>query len=116
MSYLGANGKIMEGSGLTDALQTCYGSIAVSHMITRKAESKAVRGRMLADAALHILLVKAMRDTYLSKNEIDQLKDPYNSMLLNSSVPAEDEALMPECVQKLHDLLVDYKVKLGQQS
>jgi len=42
MSYLGAVGKIMEGCGLSDAIQTCYGSTAVSHMMTEKAESKAV--------------------------------------------------------------------------
>jgi len=71
---------------------------------------------MLADAALHILLLKVIHDTYLSKNEMDQLKDLYNSMLQNSFVPAEDEALMPECVQKLHDSLMDCKAKLGEQS
>jgi len=64
MSYLGAIGKIMESSGLSDALQTCYGSTAVSHMMTGKAESKTVWGNMLADAALHIFLVKAICDTY----------------------------------------------------
>ena len=53
MSFLGSIGTIMAGSGLDDALKSCFGPVTVKHMLTGKAESRAVRGHFLVDAALH---------------------------------------------------------------
>jgi len=44
MSYLGTLGTLMAGSGLTDVLQTCYGSASVSQMMSGKAYARTVRG------------------------------------------------------------------------
>jgi len=53
MSFLGSIGTIMAASGLDDALKSCFGPVTVKHMLTGKAESRAVRGHFLVDAALH---------------------------------------------------------------
>lgn len=47
MNYLGAIGTIMKGSGLMECLETCYGSVTPTHMMTG-AHAKALRGHFLA--------------------------------------------------------------------
>ena len=79
MSYLGAVGTLMAGSGLTDALQTCYGSATVSQMMSGKAYAKAVRGHMLALSALHTLLLHAIvnNNQAVSAEMLDELHHLY---------------------------------------
>jgi len=57
MSFLGTIGYIMSGSGLQDVLQSIYAPNAVTHMLTGKAVSRAIRGHFLVDTALHTLLL-----------------------------------------------------------
>ena len=52
MSFLGSIGSMMKGSGLEEALENVYGSNAVTHMISGKAISRALRGHFLIEAAL----------------------------------------------------------------
>ena len=47
MSYIGSIGKLMEDSGLHEALETCFGSVTVGHMMAGKAVARAVRGYIL---------------------------------------------------------------------
>jgi len=61
MSYLGCIGHIMAGSGLQEMFQLCYGPNTVSHMITGKAYSRAVRGHLLVERALMVLLLQQLR-------------------------------------------------------
>ena len=61
MSFLGSIGRLMAGSGLQELLEVVYADNTVSHMMTGKAVSRAVRGHMLVDAALNTILVA---DTY----------------------------------------------------
>lgn len=56
MSFLGAIGSIMSGSGLQEVLETVYARNAVGHMLSGKALSRAVRGHLLVDAALNTIL------------------------------------------------------------
>ena len=44
MSYLGSIGTLMAGSGLSEALETCFGPNAVIHMLGGKAIARALRG------------------------------------------------------------------------
>ena len=57
MSFLGSIGTIMAGSGLEEALQCCYGSGTVSQMMKGKAVSRAVRGHIIAESSLMVLLL-----------------------------------------------------------
>ena len=58
MSFLGSIGTIMEGSGLTEALESVYGSVAVSHMLTGKAVARAIRGHLMIESALTVMLLQ----------------------------------------------------------
>ena len=57
MSFLGSIGSVMKGSGLSDALETTYGSNAVTHMLSGKAVARALRGHFLIEAALMTKLI-----------------------------------------------------------
>jgi len=58
MNFLGAVGLVMSGSGLGEALQVCYGPVSVTHMLTGKAFAKAVRGHLLVESALTVILMR----------------------------------------------------------
>ena len=76
MSYLGSLGSVMGGSGLTKALQCCFGPNAVLHMLAGKAVSRAVRGHFLVEAVLNILLLKTVCNA-----SSDQLHgDPFSEL------------------------------------
>ena len=68
MSYLGSLGSIMDGSGLSEVLQSCYGPNAVTHMLTGKAVERAVRGHFLIESALHVLLMK----DWFQESQVDE--------------------------------------------
>jgi len=57
MSFLGSIGHLMADSGLQELLEVAYASNTVTHMLTGKAVSRAVRGHLLIDAALNTILV-----------------------------------------------------------
>ena len=52
MSFMGSIVSMMKSSGLEEALETAYGPNAVTHMISGKAVSRALRGHCLVEAAL----------------------------------------------------------------
>ena len=52
MSFRGSIGRIIEGSGLRQALETIFGSLIVNHMFNGKYFSRVMRGYMLATAAV----------------------------------------------------------------
>ena len=56
MSFLGAIGHLMAGSGLEEILKLVYASNAVTKMLEGKAVSRAIRGHFLVDGALNTLL------------------------------------------------------------
>ena len=50
MSYVGSIGKLMSQSGLSTALETVYGKVAVTHILTGKAIAKALRGFFMLES------------------------------------------------------------------
>lgn len=63
MSYIGAVGQIMEGSGLQDTLEMIYAPNTVLQIISGKAYSRAIRGHILTDWALNTLLFTELYGT-----------------------------------------------------
>lgn len=57
MSYLGAVGHIMAGSGLEDVWHTVYAKASVTHMMSGRAYSRALRAHFLTQEALLTLLL-----------------------------------------------------------
>ena len=58
MSFLGCIGHLMSGSGLQEVVETVYAPNAVTHMMSGKAIQRAIRGHMLVDNALTVLLLE----------------------------------------------------------
>ena len=56
MSFLGATGHIMAGSGLEELLECIYVSTSVSHMLSGKAISRTIHVHILVSSALNIML------------------------------------------------------------
>ncbi len=57
MSYLGAIGHTMQGSGLEELLESIYAKNTIPHMLSGKAISRATRGHYIVDSALNALLI-----------------------------------------------------------
>ena len=76
MSALGSLGTLMDGSGLTDALETSYATNTLVHMITGKAISCSLRGHFLVEATLksHLLqpLIPAQMDYSVEEKGSDK--------------------------------------------
>jgi 5'-3' exonuclease len=88
MSFLGSIGCMMEGSGLKSALETVYAPLTVNHMFTGKAFSRAMRGHMLATAAVLTLIFEKFWLT-MTADEKTQLIKIYESP--NPSIYEHDE-------------------------
>ena len=84
MRFLGSIGTLMAGSGLSEALEVCYGLNAVVHMMTGKAVSRAVQAHFMVDAALGRLLLRCLlasvedgdikRDGMLTTEQVNSLR------------------------------------------
>ena len=59
VSFLGAIGTIMDGSGLKEMLAQVYAEGSVDQMLSGKAVARAVRGHLLVDSALNIIATSA---------------------------------------------------------
>ena len=65
MSFVGAIGHLMDGSGSRELLEVIYAKDTVPHLLRGKAISRALRGLFLVDSALHTLLL----DELFSSND-----------------------------------------------
>ena len=63
MRFLGSIGAIMKGSGLEDLLAQVYAENSITHMISRKAVSRANRGHLLVDSSLMSLIFNLIKVT-----------------------------------------------------
>ena len=124
INFLGAIGTIMAGSGLVEALQTCYGPVALSHMMTGKAYAKAVRAHILVESALTVLLLNHLladesddSDTnqviQVQTANMCQLKQLYSDAINHCLLSTND--IVP-CIQRLHDKLTAYQQNLSNEN
>ena len=93
MSFLGSIGDLMEGSGLEEALQRVYWENAVEHMMTGKAIARSLRGHILVDAALHMLLLKDMFPTNTKQTPFTITEDEVDSNSDGDDLTDEYETL-----------------------
>jgi len=96
MSFLGSIGVVMCGSGLVDALECCYGPNTVAQMMSGKV-ARAIRAHLLADSALHVLLLRLLFDVddddddddktvSLTTVDVDALRGAYDNMVASKCV------------------------------
>ncbi|KAH3773966.1 hypothetical protein DPMN_175337 [Dreissena polymorpha] len=57
MNLLGALRSLMEGTGLTNILETVYGENFIVHIMPGKAAHRALRGHFRVDKCLHSQLI-----------------------------------------------------------
>lgn len=60
MSFLGTIGKLCEGLGLEEILETVYAPNSVPHILSGKAYSRAIRGYFMVDLALNRILMEEL--------------------------------------------------------
>ena len=108
MSFLGFIGYLMHESGLKETLETIYTPNAVTHMLSGKAVSRAVRGHFIVDFALSAPLIskafgienleqEQFSDIALSDN--DAQEDPQNARQDNCD-SVNDEAANTDTVDE----------------
>lgn len=96
---MGSIGSMMKGSGL-EVLETVYGPNTVTHMISGKAVSRALRGHLLVEAALTNKLMEAVlpfQDDHEDTND-DHEKRTHLAPEIDMLKLDDSE------VQKIHDL------------
>jgi len=133
MSFLGSIGHVMAGAGLAEALEIVYGTNVVSRMLSGKAYARAVRGRLLVESALHVLLLRCLLDPedccatetgMLSKCDIEELRRLYDNVVeckcdvdgTVSDGDAVENVVSNEVLLKLDQLLCDMKTLLCVES
>ena len=58
MSFLGSIGKLMEKSRIEEVLETIYGPNAVLHILSGKAYVCSLRGHLLLQSALEVIILQ----------------------------------------------------------
>ena len=104
MSFLGCVGHLMAGSGLQDILEQIYASSVVTHILSGKAVSRAMRGHLLLDSALNALLIRMMFDfkkSWDDENNNSVLIDSNNNDQASTDLFQEDriDPLLTEVLQ-----------------
>ncbi|WAR13570.1 hypothetical protein MAR_027750 [Mya arenaria] len=93
MSFLGCIGHLMQNSGLQELIETVYAPNTVTHMLSGKAVSRAVRGHILVDSALKSFLVERVfplasqnENSDFSSESMQCLLARYSCWVLSSKV------------------------------
>nr|XP_018912013.1 PREDICTED: uncharacterized protein LOC109040498 [Bemisia tabaci] len=101
MSFLGAIGYIMNGSGLKELLCTVYAPNSVEKMMTGHAYSRALRAHFLTYQALTEIILHSMEFSDEAKSELEEILILFNEKILTSGNNPT-----------LHEFLEDFKKKL----
>ena len=65
MSFLGAIGKLMKGSGLEEFISEVYAENSVIHVMSGKAVSRSLRGHLLVESSLISILLEKLAECQL---------------------------------------------------
>lgn len=104
MSFLGAIGKVMGGSGLEDMWNTIYAKNTVVHMLSGRQYSRALRAHILTLQALLSIIFQMCPEQHIIHNLEDTFSDIF------------DGSLLPEDVTECRDVqaifeIIDSKLK-----
>ena len=101
MSYMGAVGHIMSGSGLEYLWSTVCAKSSVTHMMSGHAYARALRAHYLTQEAL--AKIKLNDSNCLDDVDKESLREIYNELL--TGLKSVDDALKSEWAQKINTLL-----------
>jgi hypothetical protein len=113
MSFLSSIGTLMDGSGLSDVLQCCYGQNTVKHILSGKAVARAVRGHFLVESALFIILLKNVLKDGAYQKEMAELRGSY-SVIFSEGYNSETD--IPESLSVIEKALAELKNDLMKKS
>jgi len=123
MSFLGSIGSLMAGSGLAEALECIYGPNTTKQILTGKSYARAVRGHVLVESSLYVLLLRLLLDpddssssaesAVLKHSDIAVLRASYDKLVetgisirnTECDSDAEDSILSNQTVTKLSELV-----------
>lgn len=100
MSYMGAVGKIMEGSGLTDLWSTVYGKATVNHMMNGHAYDRCLRAFTLTAAAL----MNIAREIFPNIQHCFEQTEEICKQVVSRRISTEDALNDPLLTKILHTL------------
>lgn len=100
MSFLGAIGTIMAGSGIEDLWETVYAKNSVVHMMTGRAYARSVRAHFLTQRALAGLLLESYLENDALKRDLETC---YMSLVQNTSTI--EAAVNSSIVKRIHNQL-----------
>ena len=110
MSFLGAIGSIMAGSGLEELWETVYAKNSVPHMLSGHAYSRSIRAHLLTQQALGVLLLETLCNDELQKNTLTTC---YSSLLENSL--SMNDILNNDTIDNIRTSLIIESRKLKHQ-
>ena len=105
MSYMGAIGYIMSGSGLQVQWQTVYATNSIKHMMTGHAYARALRAHMLSAVSIASLMLDT--PNCLSGINLDKIRDLHGMLLKHECL--QDSVLHEHVVEQLTQILDDLK-------
>lgn len=94
MSFMGCIGSLMEDMGLQETLETIYAANSVTHMMSGKAYSRALRGHLIVDNALSALLTNEVVPQVLNDENCVENENVWKSIL------SEVETLYEKVINK----------------
>lgn len=107
MSYLGAVGFIMQGSGIKEILSVIYAPNSIDKMLNGHAYSRAVRGHTLLHLALAMIILKGINvDEEMDENLRTTIENVMNCTLSYDDIENYDElaeSLLHKFNEKLHE-------------
>ena len=86
LSFLGAIGQLMGGTGLQELLEVVYADTAVRHILTSKAISQPIHEHILIDAALYAIILSKMYKVpfpFKGKEREEKIRNRSEKKLLN---------------------------------
>lgn len=96
MSFLGTIGKLCEGLGLEDILETVYATNSVPHILSGKAYSRAIRGCFMVDLALNKLFMEELEPRNSTEAEwqqtLSQAESLFDDLLSKKITPSDIES------------------------
>lgn len=120
MSFLGAIGHLMIGTGLQECLETVYAPNSVIQMLSGKSVQRAVRGHFLVDTALNSIIITKTAENILPETNwssmVTEAANLYDE-LISFNITSEDlhsNTLLSSIGEKFSK--IQSKLKIGSRT
>ncbi|KYM94341.1 hypothetical protein ALC62_15043 [Cyphomyrmex costatus] len=105
MSYMGAIGHVMDGSGIKDILSLIYAENSIKHILTGHAFARALQAHVQIHAALAHLILSSIVFTQAEKELLNALQEKVGH---TNILPEFNNAAYQTVVKKFNDKLQEF--------